>query len=392
MPRKGDNKARIVVIRRGGGGGGGHHGGAWKIAYADFVTAMMAFFLVMWLINATTEQRRRGIANFFNPMSSEGSASAQALSDPGTSPSASTGEVQDGKNASSSDSKSGASSPSKEQSAMPPRGIAPGKGGVPAPSGGFGPDVGAVTGSNTAGSGTDHRRSGTIRAPDPSFPDRSIGMVALAPPDFARIVPIGGTKNGASTSLGDGADAAKQEQEDLERDARQLKAALANDPAGAQAAQQLSIDVVPQGLRIQLSETEQKPMFDSGSARLNARAMHLLNIIAPYLTAMPQKLSIYGYTDGAIFRNNRQSNWTLSGARADSARSVLTQDGFPESRLVEVSGRADRDLALPDDPGAAANRRVVLMLHREHDITLPDATPAPDTSKSGSPDHATDPS
>ena len=57
----------IIIKRKKKGGGDGHHGGAWKVAYADFVTAMMAFFLLMWLLNATTEQQRSGIADFFAP-------------------------------------------------------------------------------------------------------------------------------------------------------------------------------------------------------------------------------------------------------------------------------------------------------------------------------------
>ena len=59
--------APIIIKRKKKGGGDGHHGGAWKVAYADFVTAMMAFFLLMWLLNATTEQQRKGLADFFQP-------------------------------------------------------------------------------------------------------------------------------------------------------------------------------------------------------------------------------------------------------------------------------------------------------------------------------------
>jgi chemotaxis protein MotB len=59
--------APVIIKRKKSGGGGGHHGGAWKVAYADFVTAMMAFFLLMWLLNATTEKQRKGIADYFNP-------------------------------------------------------------------------------------------------------------------------------------------------------------------------------------------------------------------------------------------------------------------------------------------------------------------------------------
>ena len=61
------NLAPIIIKRKKVVSGGGHHGGAWKVAYADFVTAMMAFFMLMWLLNATTEKQRKGIADYFNP-------------------------------------------------------------------------------------------------------------------------------------------------------------------------------------------------------------------------------------------------------------------------------------------------------------------------------------
>jgi chemotaxis protein MotB len=61
------NAAPVIIKRKKVVGGGGHHGGAWKVAYADFVTAMMAFFLLMWLLNATTEKQRKGISDYFNP-------------------------------------------------------------------------------------------------------------------------------------------------------------------------------------------------------------------------------------------------------------------------------------------------------------------------------------
>ena len=67
MTAPGDNAAAIIIIRRKVIKAGGHHGGAWKVAYADFVTAMMAFFLLMWLLNATTEKQRKGIADYFSP-------------------------------------------------------------------------------------------------------------------------------------------------------------------------------------------------------------------------------------------------------------------------------------------------------------------------------------
>jgi chemotaxis protein MotB len=61
------NAAPVIIKRKKVIQGGGHHGGAWKVAYADFVTAMMAFFMLMWLLNATTEKQRKGISDYFNP-------------------------------------------------------------------------------------------------------------------------------------------------------------------------------------------------------------------------------------------------------------------------------------------------------------------------------------
>ncbi|MFT8719630.1 flagellar motor protein MotB [Acetobacter sp.] len=375
MSRKnGDNKPRIIVIRRGGGGEEGHHGGAWKIAYADFVTAMMAFFLVMWLINATTEQRRRGIANFFNPMATHGVAAAQALSEPGTSGSPARGE----KEQESQPKMEGmldrpvALVKQKDPSMISP-GVGPGAGGSPGKSGGFGPDIATMAGRHTAGAGDDTLRKGLLSTPQEAFPERSMGRVVMVPPRMARIVPIGGENSGNTASLGDGGDAVRQEEAALQKDAQQLKNAIAHDPEAQDLSSQVSVGVVPEGLRIQLSESDRVSMFETGSAQLNARATHLLKLLAPYLISMPQNLSIYGYTDGALYKRKGASNWTLSSARADAARAVLSEEGFPEQRLLEVSGRGSRDLAVPDDPGAAANRRVVLVLHRDHEVKLPDS-------------------
>ena len=66
MADKDDNK-RPIIIKRKKVIAGGHHGGAWKVAYADFVTAMMAFFMLMWLLNATTDKQRKGLADYFSP-------------------------------------------------------------------------------------------------------------------------------------------------------------------------------------------------------------------------------------------------------------------------------------------------------------------------------------
>ncbi|MBO1358468.1 OmpA family protein [Acetobacter sacchari] len=372
--RNGHNKGPTIIVRRGGGGGAGHHGGAWKIAYADFVTAMMAFFLVMWLINATTEQRRRGIANFFNPMANSGSPALQVQPQDTPTNASSSDNKQTATSAESRSAGSAASAGSASASgaagAASLRAAASKSLGVIAVSepgrvGGFGPEPGAVPGRSDAGSGPAHEERGAMVAPQPSFPDRSLGRQTLAPPAILRIVPVGGDRAGPSIAVGE-ADAARAEQRALEAGADQLKRVLARTPTVAADAGQVAVAVIPAGLKIELSESDRKSMFDNGSARLTDRAVALLRVIAPYLTALPEKLSVYGYADGALYRGRKMSNWTLSGARADSARQILTDNGFPDQRLREVVGVGDHDLARPDDPGAPENRRVVLILHRDH--------------------------
>ncbi len=67
MADKDDEEKRPIIIKKVKKVSGGHHGGAWKVAYADFVTAMMAFFLLLWLLNVTTEEQKNAISNFFDP-------------------------------------------------------------------------------------------------------------------------------------------------------------------------------------------------------------------------------------------------------------------------------------------------------------------------------------
>jgi chemotaxis protein MotB len=110
-------------------------------------------------------------------------------------------------------------------------------------------------------------------------------------------------------------------------------------------------------------------MFDSGSAAPNQLGRKMLGEIAAWLSPMPEKLSIVGYTDGAAYRPGKKwsmSNWTLSALRADRAREVLVHAGYPDGNILNVSGRADRELAVPSDPSAPGNRRVVLIMHRRY--------------------------
>jgi len=106
-------------------------------------------------------------------------------------------------------------------------------------------------------------------------------------------------------------------------------------------------------------------MFATGSTVLNDRARALLLKVVPVLMKLPEKLSIAGHTDAAVFHGGERTNWELSAERANATRRLFVDSGLPESRVETVTGRADRDPLLPADPLAAANRRIAITVLRE---------------------------
>jgi chemotaxis protein MotB len=126
----------------------------------------------------------------------------------------------------------------------------------------------------------------------------------------------------------------------------------------------LAIDQTPEGLRIQLLDEEKQPMFATGSATMNDRAKLLLQKIGPVLSKLPEPVSIAGHTDAAPYKGDGKSNWDLSTERANATRRLLTEVGLQEGRIRSVTGNADRELLLPADPLAAANRRIAIVVLR----------------------------
>ncbi len=122
--------------------------------------------------------------------------------------------------------------------------------------------------------------------------------------------------------------------------------------------------MTPEGLRIQLLDAENTPMFASGSADLDERARALLVKVAGVLAKLPEPIAITGHTDAAPYKGGDRTNWELSSERANATRRLLTEAGLPEARFASVSGRADRDPLLPADPMAAANRRIAIVVQR----------------------------
>ena len=330
-----------IVIKREEGGEHGHHGGAWKVAYADFVTAMMAFFLLMWLLNATTEEQRRGLADYFAPtnllarsVSGSGqpfggrtpnddgnvTSTAGAMTmQPGRLPIVMDIEEDDSDTMARPQSRR--EGPEGREDADNPRLV------VATPPG--------------AQAGPEAPRGGPAETPAPEARPENLGEAELR------------------------RELARREREAFERVAEQVREAIASDPALADLARQMLVEQTPQGLRIQLVDAERQPMFALGGAAPNDRARALLARVAQAAGRLPNPVAIAGHTDATPFRGGgERSNWDLSAERANVTRRLLVEAGLSESRIRSVSGHADRDPLLPDQPAAAANRRVSITLLR----------------------------
>jgi chemotaxis protein MotB len=172
------------------------------------------------------------------------------------------------------------------------------------------------------------------------------------------------------------AEKAREEKAAFEKAAQQIKAAVQGDPAMADLAKQLTIDMTPEGLRIQLLDEVKLPMFPTGSSAPNERVKLLLQKIVPVLMKLKEPISIAGHTDAAPYPGPDRTNWELSAERANATRRLLVEDGLADARIKSVIGDADRDPLLPADPLAAANRRIAILVQREA-TPAPAAAPAP---------------
>jgi chemotaxis protein MotB len=318
MAKKSD-KAGITIIKKEEIIEGGHHGGAWKVAYADFVTAMMAFFLLMWLLNATTEEQRHGLADYFSPTVANSKGSSGI------------GKPLSGK------------SPFDDGPAISD------KGSLVTMNANAPPVDVEDDGSDTPVTTSVHSESTNPQGLDDGKSDGRAGR---------------GGKAAAAAAAQAAAAARAQEQRAFTAAAAQMQQLVASDPALAPLAKQLSIDLTPQGLRVQIRDEDRRPMFATGSSDPNDLTRALLARLAPVVAKLSEPISIAGFTDGAPYSGSGRSNWDLSTERANATRRVLMEAGLPDARIRDVVGRADRDLLLPADPRAAANRRIAIILLR----------------------------
>ncbi|MCI5045173.1 MAG: OmpA family protein [Aquisalinus sp.] len=253
-------------------GGHGHHGGAWKVAYADFVTAMMAFFLLMWLLNATTEDQRKGIADYFNP---------------------------------------------------------------------------TIPVSRISGGGSDALSGDSI------YSEQTLARDGTGARQKENATKESGAKGQDNTNAGTDANLVSEK-------AAQLQAAIKN--SNTTLSEHLLIKMSPEGLVIELVESDSRPLFAVGNARSSQLLQELLKIVAASFADVENNIKIVGHTDAKSFGPNAPyTNWELSTDRANTARRYLLKSGFPADQITEVSGKADTD-PLSEDPFAPENRRISITI------------------------------
>ena len=262
----------VIIRRRHGGEDEGHHGGVWKIAYADFMTAMMALFLVLWLLSSASPKTLVGVADYFK-------------------------------------------TPLKVAMA--------------------GGDKSSLSKSVIPGGGK-----------DPMAKDGEVMKAMTNDPSDAQ---------------------RRRDQLDSER-LRALKGRLEqiieNNPTLRQFRPQLLLDITSEGLRIQILDTQNRPMFRTGSAAVEPYMRTILREIGPVLNEMPNKVSLSGHTDSATYMMGERaySNWELSADRANASRQELIGGGMQEGKVLRVLGLADTMPLEKNDPLAAVNRRISIVV------------------------------
>ncbi len=266
-----------IIVKRVKKVAGGHHGGAWKIAFADFATAMMAFFLVMWLMSVATPEQKKLISGYFkDPIGFSESASPYVID----------------------------------------------LGGSPTPA-----------------------------------PDRTLNQQEQDPADAVDAAD-------AEVDLQQAESIAEEvERERLELLLQELQNKVDENPQLQRFKDQILFEITQDGLRIQIMDAENRPMFASGSARLQPYFEDILLALTDTIAAVPNKISVSGHTDAQPFvGRGGYGNWELSADRANAARRVLIAGGYDDEQVARVVGYASSALFDREDPLNPVNRRIDIVV------------------------------
>jgi chemotaxis protein MotB len=259
-----EERSQPIIIKKKKKRHAEHHGGAWKVAYADFVTALMAFFLVMWLLAMVAPEKKAAVAEYmknFNVFQQSGTSFMD-------------------------------------------------------------------------------KTSQVLNQPDKGF--------RISPQDLSR-----GSGGGGLTS---------------EEMVKKLRKAIEEKLTSVK--NQVLVDIVEGGVRVQLVDAEGGTMFPSGSAEPTEKTKEILKLVSENIQSASNRIAIEGHTDAAPFKNVQTTNWELSTARASAARRELERNGIETSKMARVVGYADQELLVPDNPKDPRNRRIsIILLHEKTHAT-----------------------
>ncbi len=308
-PKPDDDRRPIIIVKKIKKVEGGHHGGAWKVAYADFVTAMMSFFLLLWLLNVTTDEQKMLISSYFAPADPRVATSTSGA-----------GGVMGGTSLSPDGAMTSNKSPVMAMQQDPAEG------------------VGRQDGedSNKAHDDTQALTDEEIEAAKAH--DEQV-------------------KNEKSD---------KEDTKAFGKAEEDIKKAMEEQPDLKELKQNLLMDMTPEGLRIQIIDTEGRPMFELGSAKPLPAAEKLFALVEKVIQPLPNQISMRGHTDAKPYgKDATYTNWELSSDRANAARRLFLGDGLDTGRIENVQGKADREPLVQNDPQSARNRRISVILLKQ---------------------------
>ncbi len=329
MAGKGNNDGgTTIIIKRIKKAAHGHHGGAWKVAYADFVTAMMAFFLLLWLLNVTTDVERKGIADYFAPASISKSESGA-------------GGVFGGRSVTTEGAQINDNSPPGVSKALPE------------------PD------ESEQGGRKDDGAEGPTGAGKTETEKNEQGNEAAVVSPIKKVV----VEEVSPDKMDDKAleEAKKREEESFKKAEASLREAIKSSPEMASLEDNLLIDSTPEGLRIQIVDKDGYSLFTTGNANLVGRSRDLVMTVGKVISRLPNKITIAGHTDSTPYRGiSRSNNWELSAGRAYSSMMALMMGGYTEDRVTDIRGKADREPLMKEDTKNPQNRRISVILLRRY--------------------------
>lgn len=428
----------VIVRRRSAFAEEAHHGGVWKIAYADFMTAMMAFFLVMWLLNALNQDQKQVVASYFNPIQLAENAPAPkglknlSKKEPtsfegqdgkrqpagsneerrGDSPTAekpasfeekvlfrdpyaTLAEIANSTNQATGQRRAGALTSAEEDGLkggdayrdpfdpgywkLAPQAA---KDADPMIESEPRPDASARTGAPSTNQGEPQARR--AKAEDaggsvaPSADASSANLSPLLPPGPApaqspregsaqatvQANAAGQPRQSDATKESEPRDAAQTQQPTIKQLQSAIADALSDIKAGAGPAAE--VRQVEEGLLISLTDDASFGMFAVGSAEPRPELIRVIDKIGPLLTKRQGMIIVRGHTDNRPYRSENYDNWRLSTARAQMAYYMLVRSGVDAQRIEHVEGYADRRPKLPNDPAAAQNRRIEILIREKH--------------------------